>query len=694
MSDAPDPLADARRAIDADRPDAAIAALRGLDGVEAAFLRARAALIDGRAGDAQAGFDAILAAAPKEPAVWMEAALAAHAAGAGPAFVKRAKGAGLPAPLVAMVQGAAAGKGARAQGTGAAGKRDLAALSAKVKARDLRGAETVAAPLLKAQAGAIVWAMLGQARLDAGKGPEAADAFARGLRLEPYAADLRLGLVRALARAGRMPQALAEARRAVQAAPGWADAQMAFGRLALAGDLAEPAFRAAEAARALAPKSDAPLRLAAEAALAMKRPDLALEPAAARKADAADRALLLGHVQASARDANAALATYGAALDRAPGDADLLAARGQLYQSLGRSDDAEADLRAAIAAHPAHGTALRALAYGGKLGADDAAIGAMRSAAKAEATPASDRRLALYALARATEPHAPDAAFAALARANAATADAFPHDAAADRAGLDRAFGRWPQLADLAPSDCEAAPIFVTGLPRSGTTLVEAILAAHPDVTAGGELGLLSHAIRPLVTRLDRGETPPPDMLGAIGADYDARVRRLTGASGRVTDKSIHSFVEIGLIRAILPRAAIVVVDRDPRDTALSIWRNHFPDGTHRYAASPEGIAAHAALFRAAVEGWRDRLPEGAFHTIRYEALLADPAAEARALLGACGLGWDDRVLGFHETAGRVDTLSFAQVRQPIYRTSEGGWARHEARIGPLLEALAREGLA
>ncbi|MEM7490760.1 MAG: sulfotransferase, partial [Pseudomonadota bacterium] len=131
-----------------------------------------------------------------------------------------------------------------------------------------------------------------------------------------------------------------------------------------------------------------------------------------------------------------------------------------------------------------------------------------------------------------------------------------------------------------------------------------------------------------------------------------------------------------------------VVVHRDPRDTGLSIWRNDFAEGQHRYAATWEGIADHIALFREAVGFWRDALPAGAFHEIEYEALLADPEGETRRLLAACGLPWDAACLSFHERADRVDTLSFAQVRQPIYTTSKGGWRAAGAQVEPLIAAL------
>jgi hypothetical protein len=188
---------------------------------------------------------------------------------------------------------------------------------------------------------------------------------------------------------------------------------------------------------------------------------------------------------------------------------------------------------------------------------------------------------------------------------------------------------------------------------------------------------------------------PDAAALTEAGERYAARAAAsVGGADGRrITDKSIHTYVQIGHALRILPRAHVVVVQRDPRDVALSLWRNRFADGQHRYAATAEGIAHHIALFRKAVAFWRDALPAGTFHEIGYEALLDDPEGESRAMLAHCGLDWAAEVLTFHERAERVDTLSFAQVRRPLYRSSLGGWRAHADRIAPLLEALDAQGL-
>ncbi|WP_179380200.1 tetratricopeptide repeat-containing sulfotransferase family protein [Jannaschia marina] len=707
MTDAPSPaariLADARAALEAERPSEARDLLRPLLGVDGALAegwlqlaQAEAALGEDEA--ARVAFDRCLMLAPKEPIVWLEYALAEARAGRAGKLVARARKAGLPPALVAMVQAAGTGQGARASGTGAATRADLAQLS---KATGLRAVEARAAPLLKARPGAVVWGLLAQARLTAGQPAKAVEAFRQGLRLEPYALDLRLGLVRALSAQGALAPALAEARRAAHVAPLSKAAHLIYGRIALQSDLGARALAVAEGLLARHPKDDSVLALAAEAAARADRPAEAVANARARSPKAADAKMLLARILRDTGDTEAAGALFDEILATDLDHAAARTARGQQRLTDGDTEGAEADLRAAFAADPADGVAARALAYGVKLAADDPAIALMRETLARPDVSAPGRRMLDYALARALGPHDPAAAARHLTAANASMLKSYPYDPRQLEAVFERATQTtWPALeaarAAGATSTAGAAPIFVTGLPRSGTTLVETILAAHPEVTACGELGVLRGAAASLVAGIERGETPTADVLTAAGDTYAEAARRAvscTSDTARITDKSIHTFFDIGLVRAILPAARVVVVTRDPRDVGLSIWRNHFRDGSHRYAATQEGIAEQIGLFRRAVAFWERVLPPGTIHRIAYEDLLDDPEGQSRALLAHAGLDWDERVLSFHEHAGQVRTLSFAQVRQPLYRSSKEGWRKSEAEIAPLIAALDARGL-
>jgi hypothetical protein len=231
-------------------------------------------------------------------------------------------------------------------------------------------------------------------------------------------------------------------------------------------------------------------------------------------------------------------------------------------------------------------------------------------------------------------------------------------------------------------------------MPRSGTTLVEQIVASHDTARAGGEMG---HALR-LAFRhfVKAGRVTPlrdlgPADLAHYAADYLALARRDTQATaGVITDKSIQTHMIFGLVRRALAGARIVIVHRDPRDIALSIYKTPFRLGTHRYSNDLADIADEIKRFRRSVAHWRERMPS-ALHEVRYEDLVADPEPQARALIAAAGLDWQDACLSFHERGGAVRTLSVAQVRQPIHAGRREAWRKFEAQLQPFIDAWGDE---
>jgi hypothetical protein len=143
----------------------------------------------------------------------------------------------------------------------------------------------------------------------------------------------------------------------------------------------------------------------------------------------------------------------------------------------------------------------------------------------------------------------------------------------------------------------------------------------------------------------------------------------------------------MGIIKAALPNAKFVVVRRDPRDNLLSIYKNQFVEGTHRYAYDLGDLGAYYKTFVDMIDFWHKTSP-GLFYEIQYEDLIADPETQARALIDACGLEWEDDCMNFHQNKREVKTLSVYQVRQPIYSSSVKAWQRYETELQPLFEAL------
>ena len=245
--------------------------------------------------------------------------------------------------------------------------------------------------------------------------------------------------------------------------------------------------------------------------------------------------------------------------------------------------------------------------------------------------------------------------------------------------------------------DASDVPVFIIGMPRSGTTLVEQILASHPDVFGAGELGLLQTMVDSIVGEDDE-PLPYPSSLSRLDADdfdelgayYAGHVAALGPGKLRVVDKMPLNFLYAGLIHLMLPNARIIHVRRDPVDTCMSCYCQPF-DNSQKFTFELAELGSFYGAYRALMRHWREILPCERFLEVDYEDIVADLDSNARKLVRFCGLGWDDACLEFHRTSRRVSTASMAQVRQPIYGHSIGRWAAHAERLAPLYEALKNE---
>jgi hypothetical protein len=265
-----------------------------------------------------------------------------------------------------------------------------------------------------------------------------------------------------------------------------------------------------------------------------------------------------------------------------------------------------------------------------------------------------------------------------------------PYDAAADQklfAGVAEAFSAelLRRLADQG-SHC-SMPIFVIGMPRSGATLIEQILASHPAVHGAGELKYIQRLVDEM-GGLPRGvSTLNSERLARMGDDYAARVGTLAEGKARVVDKAPGNFLYAGLIRLILPQAKIIHSRRDPVDTCLSCYAKLFSDALNFTYDLTELGRCHRD-YQALMAHWRAVLPASHFLEVDYEAVVQDIEAQARRMLDFLGLPWHPACLDFYRTERVVRTASANQVRQPIYRTSRRRWRKHAENLGPLLQAL------
>jgi tetratricopeptide (TPR) repeat protein len=236
-------------------------------------------------------------------------------------------------------------------------------------------------------------------------------------------------------------------------------------------------------------------------------------------------------------------------------------------------------------------------------------------------------------------------------------------------------------------------PVFIFGLPRSGTTLVEQVLASHPRVHGAGELRLARQSFDAVPGVLGRpGATA--DCLADLGADgvrllagrhLDALRALDRGRADRVVDKMPDNYMYLGLLAALFPNAVLIHCRRDLRDVAVSCWMTDFR--SIRWANDPAHIAARFREYRRLMDHWPAVLPVP-IHEVDYEETVADLEGVARRLLAACGQEWDPACLEFHRTSRPVRTASVAQVRQPVYRGSVARWKHYERELAELFAAI------
>jgi hypothetical protein len=229
-----------------------------------------------------------------------------------------------------------------------------------------------------------------------------------------------------------------------------------------------------------------------------------------------------------------------------------------------------------------------------------------------------------------------------------------------------------------------AAPVFVTGLPRTGTTLVERIIASHPATGSVGESGAFAGEM----SRAMKGTSP--DIAG-VGRRYIEQVTALGArAEARFVDKTLQNYLYCGLIHAALPRAKIILVQRRPMDTCWAIYKALF-QGKFAFAYDQVELAEYYLAYRRLSRHWKATLPGGALLEINYEDIVRDQFGASRQLIAFLELPWEEEVLRFHESPAPSATASAVQVRRPIYSSSIGKWRHHADRLAPLRSRLARE---
>ncbi len=407
--------------------------------------------------------------------------------------------------------------------------------------------------------------------------------------------------------------------------------------------------------------------------------------------------LTLAHALDLTGDGEGALAVYRGVLARDPKNVAAHNNLANILKNLGRFDEASAHYREALAAQPEHTLAYYNLSRTGKGEPGPGDAKAMQKLLEDPKLGKEERMSLHYGLGKIFDDLGDvERAFEHYTKAKAIDDRAPPFDGDEHTRLVDRTiatfttelFSRRKGLG----SDSEM-PVFIVGMPRSGTTLVEQILGSHPRVYAAGELNQIGQFAERLNRKYQGVATYPEaaaklDAVGAVqGAEeYLAALKPKAGGALRVTDKMPFNFMHLGLIALLFPKARVVHCRRDPMDNCLSCYFQYFTS-VIPFTRDLRALGRYHADYRRLMDHWQKVLPLPILD-VPYEEMVADQEGLSRRLLQFCGLEWDDACLGFHKTERTVKTASNWQVRQPIYKTSIGRWRAYEKFLGPLREAL------
>lgn len=515
------------------------------------------------------------------------------------------------------------------------------------------------------------WHALGLLALNAGRLPLAAEFVARAVALNGQIGMYQRNLGEMLRRLGRLDEAIAAGQTATKLIANDLDAHYNLG-LALA-DAKRHGEAVTSYRRALA--------LNAGHGLSWNNLGSALEA--------------LGDL-AGAEEA------YATAVHLNPRHAEAQNNLGAIYSELGRLDDARRCFEAALAARPhfaeAHSNISPLKTY--RLG--DADLQALERLVQSAAAMTVETRIRfLFALAKAREDVGHyDQAFAAYAEGNRLQYALRPFDEVRADAILnhtmqvfDRALFERHGTPTVDESTDEPMPLFIVGMPRSGTSLLEQILATHPGVYGAGELKDLGDIVEDAIRDSGEADFPTwvaqasPADFAAIGQSYLARLKQLAPGATIITDKMPGNFFLIGVIRLALPRARIIHAMRDPMDSCFSCFSRLFNDSLD-FSYDLGALGRYCVRYLKLMRHWQAVLPPDAVLDMRYEDMVADTEGQVRRLLDYLGLPWNPACLEFHKNTRRVKTASVAQVRKPIYKTSVARWKHFEPHLTQLADIL------
>jgi tetratricopeptide (TPR) repeat protein len=488
----------------------------------------------------------------------------------------------------------------------------------------------------------------------------------RALEAKPSDIEVTRALVLSLRRTNRFAEAELETRNWSKISPNDPGARATLAHIFMEQYRLDEALSEASAAAALAPES-------------------------------VDAIILVARILAQLGRAQEASTALLRARERAPDRPDVLLHLGNILKIEGRFDEARAALYHALKADPANAAAFFELAEITHFSQGDPLLAEMEKLAAVE--PAAPQPASLhFALGKAHDDvDQVESAFRHFAIANAREHAENRYDEGATLAAIARIKDIFsPAFVERLrgsgnPSDL---PIFIVGMPRSGTTLVEQILANHSVVAAGGELHHFHLSVDAVLASRSNVRAFPenlaalvPEDVTEIGERYLSHLMPLAGTRSRVTDKLPANALLVGLVHAALPNAKVIHCKRDPIDTCLSCFMTSFGRRVP-YSTDLSTLGRYYRAQTKLMDHWRSVLPAESFLDLRYEDVVADLEGQARRLTSHCELDWDPHCVQFHKARRSVNTASVSQVRKPIYDSSIGRGRRYAAHLGPLVSAL------
>jgi tetratricopeptide (TPR) repeat protein len=542
------------------------------------------------------------------------------------------------------------------------------------------------------------WLAYGDALVDLGQYDDARIAFERARLTDPQ--RQRVEEATAALLAGDRKRSEAIFRDILQADASHVAALSGLASLSLDADVPNDAERLLR--HALRQSAHIPLawRGLGPALIALGRleeADAAARHAAKIEPDNPQTWLTIASVATRLMQQEEALEAYERAARLQPHEVRLRTTIGHVHKTLGRRPESEAAYKAALAMDPGLAEAWWSLADLKNYDFSDAEVAAMQSQLASDQRGRTNEAQLHFALGKALEQrrqHA--AAFAHYAQGNALRRLDAPFDSERfeRRCHRIRAFFDAAFFAGRAGSgDPSSAPIFIVGLPRSGSTLVEQILASHSQVEGTMELPNILIITREFDAMAPGQDGYPETMrevstahLTALGARYIAQTAPLHRGRERFTDKLPNNFSHIGLIHAILPRATIIDARRHPMDACFSTFKQYFAVG-QTFSYDLEDLGRYYRCYLSLMDHWDAVLPGKVLH-LQYEELVRDPEANIRRLLEHCGLPFEAACVAFHETRRPVRTASAEQVRQPLYTSGVGYWRNFATELEPLRRAL------